>query len=107
MSDDEIQVCWHDEKAAANLANHKLDFEGAELVFRDIYIHEVHDKSHSVGEERLKAIGMVNGRHITVVYNDLSDDEVELVRLITAWPSTEPEKQRYRAEFIRKTAPNT
>jgi uncharacterized DUF497 family protein len=50
------------------------------------------DDRYDYGEERIYAIGMVNGLEITVIYVDLDADER---RIISAWRSEPHERREY------------
>ena len=65
---DDLEFEWDDAKAAANIEKHGLSFEAATDVFRDPGLSEI-DASRLVdGETRRKALGLVDGRLIAVVY---------------------------------------
>lgn len=61
----ELEFEWDDAKAEANLEKHGIDFEDAIGIFEGPIL-EV--RSDQKGEERWKAIGMLEGLEITVVY---------------------------------------
>ena len=58
---------WDGAKAAANKSTHRVDFETAARVFLDPYVQERQDDSDP-SEQRLNAIGMVDGRLLFVVF---------------------------------------
>lgn len=66
MRDDEVD--WDPQKAAANLADHKVGFEQAKGVFSDPFAIEFLDDREDYGEDRFVIIGMTEGRLLTVVY---------------------------------------
>lgn len=72
-----MQFEWDPAKNAKNLAKHGIDFPAASLVFDGPYRRVSSDRD---GEARWKAIGIVNGRAITVVYTMRG----ELIRIISA-----------------------
>jgi hypothetical protein len=82
---------WDDDKAAANLAKHKIGFEEARLVFDDRGFLDEPDETMDYGEERFRATGMVNGRLISVSYTPRGDRS----RIISARRATKKEQQRY------------
>jgi uncharacterized DUF497 family protein len=53
---------------------------------------EVSDDRFSYGEDRVYAIGLVNGLEITVIY---ADGEKNERRIISAWRSEPSERRRY------------
>ena len=89
MQDDEFE--WDVDKARANLAKHKIDFWEATLIFGDPVVVDEPDDTMDYGEERFKAIGMVNGRLVTVLYT-VRDDRV---RIISARKPTPTETRVY------------
>ena len=62
-----IEHDWHPDKAAANLAKHKVPFELAEYLFAGP-VREVVDIRCDYGEERIQAYGFINGRLFQCVY---------------------------------------
>jgi uncharacterized protein len=66
MQDDAFE--WDDEKARSNLIKHDIDFEEAKLAFMDPRWMDEPDDSMDYGEERYRALGMVNGRLLAVIY---------------------------------------
>jgi uncharacterized protein len=62
------QFEWDDEKARANLVKHRIDFHDAVLVFDDPGVCDDPDDTMDYDEERFKAVGMVEGVVIAVVY---------------------------------------
>lgn len=64
---------WHDGKAASNLAKHRLSFESARGVFLDVRRIDIDASRELDGEARRKAIGLLDGRLITVVYTMRGD----------------------------------
>jgi uncharacterized DUF497 family protein len=45
--------------------------------------------------EQWRAIGWVDGRMFTVIYEDRHDEEGEFIHLVTLWPSTKEERRAY------------
>lgn len=56
---------WNDGKAEANLEKHGIDFEDAIRVFESPTLEVRSDRE---GEERWKAVGLLEGIEIVVVY---------------------------------------
>lgn len=82
---------WDVAKAAANLAKHAIRFEVAARVFHDPRRADF-DASHvEDGEARRKAVGMISGRLVTVVYSVRGS----VARIISARQSNAMEKRRY------------
>ena len=59
---------WDDDKTLSNLAKHQIDFEMARLVFADPGFVDDVDDTMDYGEQRYRAVGMANGRVVTVFY---------------------------------------
>ncbi len=59
---------WDRAKAASNLAKHGIDFDDAKLVFLDPLRFEEVDERHSDQEIRIKVLGAVEGRVLSVVF---------------------------------------
>ena len=82
---------WDDEKAAYNLATHKISFETAARVFDDEYCVEMYDFKHSTPfEERYIVIGKVEDV-LFVVYTETGEN----IRLISARYATPKERREY------------
>ena len=60
---------WDEDKAAANLKKHGIDFRDAALVFNDKNRIEYYDAEHSSTEDRYYTIGMVE-KVLFVVYTE-------------------------------------
>lgn len=83
---------WHDEKAAANLAHHKVSFEEAKTVFDDPLYVDFYDPDHSYDEQRYLIVGESRqGRLLIVSYIERND----VVRLISAREVTAAERKAY------------
>ena|SRR5688572_20052181 len=73
---------WDDEKAAANVAKHGIDFEQARLLFDGpMFIRP--DVSARYDEERFIAIGMAGGTAMILVYTE-RDNVVRIISLRNA-----------------------
>ena len=81
---------WDEEKNAANVRKHGIDFEEAAHVFEDDDRIEIYDMSHSGEEDRYNTIGMVNNV-LFVVYTERR----EAIRIISARPATRRERSVY------------
>ena len=89
MRDDEYE--WDDEKAAANLASHRVSFETARLAFDDLYSVEIDDRRADYGEGRYVVLGMVQGRLLAVSYTLRG----ARTRIISARPAEPFERRLY------------
>lgn len=52
-----MRITWDPKKAAQNLRDHGVSFEEASTVFGDSLAITIPDPDHSVGEERMIAMG--------------------------------------------------
>ena len=86
----ELEFEWDEEKAAANLKKHGIDFRDAALVFNDPFRKEFYDAAHSGDEDRYNTIGKVD-EILFVVYTERK----ERIRLISARKATKLERRRY------------
>jgi uncharacterized protein len=59
---------WDDAKASANEAKHRVRFDYAAAVFLDNHRLDLDTTRADDGEERRKAIGLIDGKLYTVVY---------------------------------------
>ena len=62
-----MQFEWDPQKAAANLAKHKVSFEGAATVFGDPLGRIVADPRHSVDEDRFVLLGLSGRQRLLAV----------------------------------------
>ena len=81
---------WDEEKNAANVQKHGIDFEEALHVFEDDDRIEIYDAAHSGEEDRYNTIGMVKDV-LFVVYTERR----EAIRIISARPATRRERSIY------------
>ena len=88
---------WDKQKAKANLAEHGVGFKEAQLVFDDQnYLTEIDDR-YDYGEERWQTIGLSRNLLLLVVAHTIwdEDDDVEVVRIISARIAKPHERRRY------------
>ena len=88
-----MEFKWDEEKAAANLAKHRVSFEEAETVFDDPLYVDFYDPDHSVDEHRYIIIGVSQQRRLLIVSYTERDDDV--IRLISAREVTRSERETY------------
>jgi uncharacterized protein len=87
-----LEFKWDPQKAAANLAKHKVSFEEAASVFGDPLGRIVADPRHSAEEDRFVLLGLSqNQRLLAVMYVDRD----EVVRIISARRATRRERRNY------------
>jgi hypothetical protein len=83
---------WDADKAAANLAAHKVSFEEAETVFDDPLYVDFFDPDHSEDEQRFLIVGESRQRRLLIVsYTERG----EVTRLISARDVTASERKAY------------
>ena len=86
-----MRYTWNETKNRRNLRVHGVEFEDAVRIFEGPTLERVDDR-YDYGEERMYAIGVVNGMEITVIYADLDAGER---RIISAWRSEPHERHAY------------
>ena len=86
-----VEFEWDEEKAAANLRKHGVDFADAALVFEDDLALTM-EEGHSTSEARFVAVGCdPGGQSLVVVYTWHG----ERIRLISARTATGAERRHY------------
>lgn len=89
-----MHFAWDPDKQARNLRDHGLDFADVPPVF-DGPTLEFLDAAHSVGETRVRAVGLLYGLEVAVIY---TDDAEGVRHLISARRATPHERSAfYRA----------
>jgi uncharacterized DUF497 family protein len=94
-----IRFEWDPRKSDANLRKHGIDFEDAKRVFYDpLRTTGIEGNDH--GETRWRTTGEIGGLVVVVVSHTLhetleSEEEVEIVRIISARKATRRERRRY------------
>ena len=83
---------WDPQKAAANLAKHKVSFEEAATVFGDPLGGIVADPRHSVEEQRFALLGLSQDRRLLAV---MYVDRGGAIRIISARLATRRERRNY------------
>jgi uncharacterized DUF497 family protein len=87
-----VRFDWDKNKAASNLAKHKVSFEEATTVFGDPLSDTFDDPDHSAEEQRFLIIGhSENGKLLFVSHTD----DGETVRIISAREPTRTERKSY------------
>jgi uncharacterized protein len=89
---------WDPDKAAGNLRKHGVSFQTATRVFTDPYAPVEQDRIEN-GEERWHVIGVVEGvLMLTVAYTVREQDDIEVIRIISARRANRGERRRYEEE---------
>lgn len=86
---------WDEGKRKRVLREHGLDFADVCRVFRGPMIDD-YDYAHSREEDRWRALGLLDGNVILVVYAERGDT----IRLITARRATPEETQLFHEQFF-------
>ena len=87
-----LTFTWDPDKAASNLAKHRVSFEEAATTFADPLSITIPDPDHSNREERFVLIGESHRGRLLVVSHTESEDNI---RIISARLATKPERQDY------------
>ena len=81
---------WDEDKNAANIVRHGIDFDDAIRIFDGSVLEKMDDR-HGYGEVRMVAIGIAYGRELFVVYTWRGDNR----RIISARRANRHERQAY------------
>ena len=87
----QVKFDWDVEKAEENFLRHGIDFEEAIRIFEGVTVED-EDSRHDYGEIRVRAIGALGSRLITVIYTMRRD----VCRVISARHASKNEKKAYR-----------
>lgn len=83
---------WDEEKAKANVRNHRVSFDEAATVFGDPLSMTIPDPDHSLDEKRYVDIGRSDvGRILVVAYTERGGN----IRIVTCRKATPRERRRY------------
>ncbi len=88
---------WNPNKAKVNIRKHKISFEEAATVFRDLAALTVFDPDHSETEERWLTIGISGAGKFLLVchtYKEI-DPETVIIRIFSGRKTTASEKRQY------------
>jgi uncharacterized DUF497 family protein len=86
-----MRYTWDGVKSARNLRVHKITFENAARIFNGPTLLRLDDR-FDCPEERWYAIGLAEGRPVTVIYTDLDE---QTRRIISAWKAEKHEQKAY------------
>jgi uncharacterized DUF497 family protein len=86
-----MRYTWDEKKNRRNRKLRGIAFQEAVRIFEGPTLESLDDR-FSYGEDRVYAIGLVNGLEITVIYADRTNEER---RIISAWRSEPQERRRY------------
>ncbi len=96
-----MRYTWDNAKNRRNLKLHGIAFEDAARIFEGPTV-ETPDDRFDYGEDRIYAIGLVDGFEITVIYADGKDKRHhnnEVRRIVSAWRSEPQERRHYWQEI--------
>ena len=82
---------WDEAKAASNSSKHGIDFAFGIRVFRDAEHVEIDASRERDGEQRIKAIGLIDRLLFTIVFAPRGD----VCRVISARRSNKSEERAY------------
>ncbi|WP_299437110.1 BrnT family toxin [uncultured Rhodospira sp.] len=91
---------WDEAKSISNRQKHDISFETAAAIFDNLVITREDDRK-DYGEPRFIALGMVQGRCLTVVYTPRPD---RVCRIISAWKAGAHERAHYAKVVERHQA---
>lgn len=90
-----MKFIWDENKNRINKSKHGISFETAKLVFDDPLHISIQDR-HENGEERWQTLGLVSGMAIILVAHSIvEENNVELIRIISARKATKLEVACY------------
>jgi uncharacterized protein len=90
-----MKFTWDENKNRINKSKHGVSFETAKLVFGDPLHKSIQDRYEN-GEERWQTLGVINGiAVILVAHSILEENNVELIRIISARKATKHEVAYY------------
>jgi uncharacterized DUF497 family protein len=90
---------WDPAKASANLKKHRVSFDDAKYVFRDLYALTVFDLQSPPEEDRYITVGSTLDSVVLVVASTFRGDRI---RIISARKAKRSEKHDYEARKPRK-----
>ena len=94
----ELRFEWDELKAESNEQKHSISFNEAQTVFYDENARLRFDSEHAIDEDRYILLGMSSSLRLLVV-SHLYQEDIELIRIISARKATKRERQQYRDFF--------
>ncbi|MGP1495298.1 MAG: BrnT family toxin [Treponema sp.] len=88
---------WDEEKNEVNKQKHGIDFEEILEVFDDAYFLLRYDEKHSIGEDRYRGIGCINGLLVVIT----TFTERARTRIISAQRADNTIKEFYN-DYVKK-----
>ena len=92
-----MQFEWDPKKEEINIRKHGITFGQASYVFADPHALNKYDEEHSENEDRWLLVGKSMDEVILVVVHTFKDqDDMDLVRIISARKATRNESRDYQ-----------
>ncbi|MFZ0770862.1 MAG: BrnT family toxin [Candidatus Sulfotelmatobacter sp.] len=92
----ELSFEWDEEKNAANIKNHVIDFLDAALIFDNPTIEAIDDRE-DYGELRCVALGLSGEMVLHVIYTRRAEN---VVRIISARKANRHDAEKYYREIF-------
>ena len=91
-----MEFTWDEKKNEQNIKKHGFDFAEANQVFDSVLISSL-DESQDYGEDRWIGIGTLqNGTVVVVVF---TEEENDVIRMISMRKASKNEKEKYEKEI--------
>lgn len=91
-----MKFTWDLRKEESNFRKHGIAFDAGSSIFADEYHLTLLDQLHSKDEERWISIGMnLDGKVLVVVHTFRLEDDIEIMRIISARKATKAELNEY------------
>lgn len=95
-----IRFDWDPRKDRRNQRKHGVGFDEASTVFADTLSITIADPDHSDDEERWVIMGLSHRQRLLIVVH--TEDEQEVVRIISARPANPDERREYEEGRARR-----
>jgi len=88
---------WDNKKATSNQLKHKISFQEAATIFRDINVLSMYDEDHSQYEERWISLGLSSNARLIVTSHTFMEinRDMNVIRIISARKATKNEIKHY------------
>ena len=93
-----VRFEWDKTKDRSNQTKHGIRFETATFVFDDPLAIVELDRIEN-GEERWQTLGMADGVPLLVVAHTIREEEIEVIRIISARRADRKERKRYEQQY--------
>jgi uncharacterized DUF497 family protein len=92
----ELSFEWDEDKNAANIKNHGIDFLDAALIFENPTLEAI-DNREDYDELRYIALGLSGETVLQVVYTLRGDN---IIRIVSAWKANRHDTEKYYREIF-------